>query len=325
MKPETSGAKELCMAQSTNLMYLTVNLGKAMNTLKYRETLIECSCIDAVSASVSMALSDKDVIAARKLVTFAVILQIAAFSTLGATLGQLHRFTDLDCASSGLHPIFRPTSLELMWAYFEIRVLLVIFPAQIAFRIMEGVNKIEHARHESIHVQAARSWHLLPATLFTTYLFFITHIITHAAAVFRIHKSLAPLQSLWTEWGQSAALIIAAFAITHVVYFFSRLFSADAMYERIKIAKNIGADVSWATPERVWRTRYPWQTLLQRHPFNKFTTYSPDELILDGAWLLNYSSKSHVYVERDPVKREALWEELQLVFQINHRKESSTV
>lgn len=45
--------------------------------------MIAISSIDAVSASVTMAFSDKDVLAARKLVTFGFLTQIAAFVTEG--------------------------------------------------------------------------------------------------------------------------------------------------------------------------------------------------------------------------------------------------
>jgi hypothetical protein len=68
---------------SIDLLYLTVNLAKGMSRLNVRELTIAVSSIDAVSASVSMAFSSKDVLAARKLVTFGFLTQLAAFGVEG--------------------------------------------------------------------------------------------------------------------------------------------------------------------------------------------------------------------------------------------------
>jgi hypothetical protein len=56
-----------------------------MSTLNVRELMIAVSSMDAVSASVSMAFTSKDVLAARKLVVFGFSTQLAAFGVEGMT------------------------------------------------------------------------------------------------------------------------------------------------------------------------------------------------------------------------------------------------
>jgi hypothetical protein len=58
----------------------------------YRERHIACSSVDAVSASISMAYSDKDAPASRKLVGIGLSAQFAGFIVEGVTLGRLTRF-----------------------------------------------------------------------------------------------------------------------------------------------------------------------------------------------------------------------------------------
>lgn len=69
-----------------------------MRSLNFRELFIAWSSIDAVSASVSMAFSDKDVLAARKLVTFGFITQLGAFIVEAVTINRIARFTHTRCA-----------------------------------------------------------------------------------------------------------------------------------------------------------------------------------------------------------------------------------
>jgi hypothetical protein len=54
-----------------------------MSNLNIRELTIAVSSMDAVSASVSMAFSSKDVLAARKLVMFGFLTQLASFAVEG--------------------------------------------------------------------------------------------------------------------------------------------------------------------------------------------------------------------------------------------------
>jgi hypothetical protein len=53
---------------SVNPLCLTINLLKSNKEISLRGTLTAYSCLGAISASVSMVLSDKEVLAARSLV-----------------------------------------------------------------------------------------------------------------------------------------------------------------------------------------------------------------------------------------------------------------
>lgn len=80
--------------------------------------------IDAISASTSMAYSNKDVLASRKLVYTGFLIQLAAFATEGAVLWQFLKTENLACVSSIQHPVLNNLPKSLLLAYLSIRVVL---------------------------------------------------------------------------------------------------------------------------------------------------------------------------------------------------------
>jgi hypothetical protein len=89
------------------------------------------------------------------------------------------------------------------------------------------------------------------------------------------------LKKLGSEWGQSAALIIASVAIAHVAYSFSQTFRKDAMEKRTSVCKANLDPLSWANPLLAWNTWPLWKVLSQRSPFGKVGLLERDLFFLD--------------------------------------------
>jgi hypothetical protein len=89
-----------------------------MRSHNLRETLVACSSIDTLSASICMAFSDKDVLAARKIGVVVVLLQIASLMIEGVTLGRLS-WSDLQCLSQLRHLLIR-LSRTITWTFITI-------------------------------------------------------------------------------------------------------------------------------------------------------------------------------------------------------------
>ncbi|KAH6616348.1 hypothetical protein C7974DRAFT_43360 [Boeremia exigua] len=313
-KAEPSGAKELCMAHMANLLYLTVNLLKSHHEISIRDTLVACSSIDAISASISMAISDKDVLAARKLVMAGLILQVTAFVSQGFTLSRLSRFP-AHCITELHHPTIS-SSKGLMWSYFVLRVLSTFSLIPTVRRLMNRLNEIEHAPRQGLQVKEARSWESLPATLFTNYLCFGALAFIQLVPTLSITRASFPqsAEKLRTEWGQSAALIVASVAIAHVGFSFFTLFRSDAMKHRLAVCEAMRTSVTWALPQRSWKTSTVGNVLQQRSPFSKVILRPSDELLVDDTQLRPYAELNLSKEEQD-----GLWEELKLAFVENDK------
>jgi hypothetical protein len=160
-----------------------------------------------------MALSDKDVLAARSLVIFATLLHFAAFAAECIALTRLSRF-DSQFPTDMRHPILS-SSKSMMWAYFGIRTFATFAPTPTVCRLIFRLDGIEHAPGRGSQIKEARDWETVPATLFTDYLVFATFALVQAASAFSITMEVfAELRrKLVSEWGQSGALIVAGVVV----------------------------------------------------------------------------------------------------------------
>ena len=301
-------------------MYLTLNLAKSKSSLNAREILIACASIDAVSASTSMAYSDKDVLASRKLVYLGFIIQITAFITEALGLSRLRQTEGSACVSSQQHPVFSDFPGAVTWTYLTVRIIMVIALVPITAPLTEQLDIIERTKGGSLQIQKARQWELLPASLFTNYVIFFSFVIMHAAAAFSISSEVSVTKSwetLWTEWGQSASFVVAIVVVGHVCSSFCRLFSSESLDHRVRVATAINSPTSWATPRRIWRTPYLWRTLRQRQPFGKIALNPPDGLLINYTQLLPYEEQQIFKTEKEKME---LWAELLLGFELNDRE-----
>ena len=128
-----------------DLLYLTFNLLKSGNSLKYTEVLVASTSLDTINAALSMAFSDKDVLAARALVVLCFLGQLFALAAEGLALHQLRRFEPSQrCAYQPRHPLLE-TSAPLSWTYFAVRCLVTIAPAPIVVHRSARLNVMKHA------------------------------------------------------------------------------------------------------------------------------------------------------------------------------------
>ena len=283
-----------------------------MSGLNAQELVIALSSIDAVSASISMAFSDKDVLAARKLVSFGFSTQLVAYIVQAVAFGTYLQHTKFQCGSFSSTNLSPRHFSAPYWVYLSFRIAASILPCQVAYRLTSSLNKIENKNNasRSIRVKATALWRSLPATLTTSYLTYSSFVLLHGLSIFNILRGTNTIAQSWhsltSEWGQSANAIIAVFAICHVGYAINRLFTAESLEDRAHVAKISGRSLSRAYSQQGWMSWRLWGWIMQRWPFHLGLDYS-DHLLVDHSMLQRVLNPP---LELDPVVRDKLWKEL---------------
>jgi hypothetical protein len=287
-----------------------------MNQLNYRETLIAYASVDATAASIAMAISDKNVLAARKILLIGIALQGTAFCIQGVVISRISRF-DQTCLSQTPHPCFS-SSTTIMWTFWAVRMLATFAPIPTAYRLSNRLDEVEHAPRDGLQVKEARTWYSLPSTLFSNYLIFLSITLFQGVPTLLIADgSLSTSWTmLWTEWGQSAALIVAVAAILHVVYFFGRLFRMEAVEHRMRICEANKTSVGWAQHSPSQLRMLSWENISLRSPFGKIDLIVTDRLFIEDSEL---DSKLKIQITMTDEERDALWKELLVAFQLNDK------
>lgn len=262
-----------------------------------------------------MSFSDKDVLAARKLVATAHLVQAASLVVEGLGLGLLSRMPLSPCATSW-HPMFNYPPFWLVWTYFAVRMFICLPLIPILYRLAPRLDRAQNASKDGLHTLLAKEWESLPCTILTNYLVFASMIIPHIFAIFRIRAALGVQKSweeLWSQWGQSAAFVVAIATILHVIYSFITLFGYKASEHRLSVARALNWDIKHEDPPRSWKTWFPWMTLAQRHPFLS-TLHSPDELLTAKRQLLTVEERRLFLT---PEQQNTLWDEVELGIKLN--------
>ncbi|KAF3038739.1 hypothetical protein E8E11_007318, partial [Didymella keratinophila] len=160
----------------------------------------------------------------------------------------------------------------------------------------------------------ARTWETLPATLFTNHLVFASSALVQAASAFSIilESFAESRRKLTSEWGQSAALIVAGVAIVHVGYTFVSLFRHDAMERRLSVCKTNKHSIAWAHPQLPFRFGTIFKSVKQRWPFGKTPVQTIDELLVDIT-----EHRRHHELNLSKEDQDALWQELLDAFNMN--------
>ena len=294
------------------MLYLKINLAKGMSGLNAQELVIALSSIDAVSASISMAFSNKDVLAARKLVSFGFTTQLVAYIVQAVAFSTYPQHTKFQCGSFSATNLSTRHFSTPWWIYLSFRMAASILPCQVAYRLTSSLNKIENKNNasRSIRVKATALWRSLPATLTTSYLAYSSFVLLHGLSIFNILRGTNTVAQSWhsltSEWGQSANAIIAVFAICHVVYAINRLFTAESLEDGTHIDKLSGRSLSRAYSQQGWISWGLWGWIKQRWPFHLGSDYS-DHLLIDHSMLQRVLNPP---LELDPVVRDKLWKEL---------------
>lgn len=205
--------------------------------------------MDAVSASISMAFSDKEVLASRWLVLWSGFIQLFAFIVQALALANLSAATIADHHDG-------PCSVALpwieafhsqqhapsrLWLYVSFR--LVLWLAQLWMGISQTriFNEVEHNRYEESRRVYGPRWERIPATVTTSYLLFCSTMILHSRYLGIIRDELGLVASqgrvLISEWGQSAPFIVCIAALSHVIFVHWRLFQQKAWKNREFVRK----------------------------------------------------------------------------------------
>ncbi|KAF2659147.1 hypothetical protein K491DRAFT_216389 [Lophiostoma macrostomum CBS 122681] len=280
-KSESTGTHPLGYAQVLNQGFLMFNSAKGMRTSNYPDLVIAFLSVDATSASISMAFSDKDVLAARWLVGVGCFTQIVAFCVQGYVLSHFSSFVGSPCASTAPFWMIPPISAPLMFAYLGFRIVAAMLTGVEACRLSPSMNTIEHeGKQTQGAVKTAQGyWWRLPATLCTSYGIYASFLALDAATVFTsIYKSEAQLG----DWGQSANLVIGILGIMPVPFTFCQLFTEESFYNR---QEHVNEDRSKSLPTTGSSFRSTWDTLAQRLPFRKFYLDHADHLLFNDSRL----------------------------------------
>jgi hypothetical protein len=287
-----------------------------MNQLNYSETIIAYSSIDTTAASVAMTFSDKNVLAARKIFIIGTGLQGIVFCIQGVVISRLTRF-DPTCFSQVPHPFFN-SSTTIMWILWATRVFTAFSPVPAIYRLSKRLHEVEHAPRDGLQVKEARTWNSLPSTLFSNHLLFFSLIVSQGfPTILIVSGSLSRSWTmLWTEWGQSAALIIAMVAIGHVVYSFTRLFRMEAVEHRIRICEANKTGIGWRKHYQSQLSQLSWSNILLRSPFGKIDLTITDGLFVDDSAL---DSNTKIQITMTEEERDALWDEMLCAFRLNDK------
>lgn len=301
------------------MLYLTINLAKGVSGLNTQELGIALSSIDAVSASISMAFSDKDVLAARKLVSFGFLTQLVAYVVQAIAFSAYTQRDKPQCGSPTPYQLSSQHYSTAYWIYLAFRIAASIFPCQVAYRLTSSLNKIENKYNatRSTRVKATALWRSLPATLATSYLIYWSFVLLHGLSIFNILRGTNTIGQSWhsltSEWGQSANAIIAVFAICHVAYAVYRLFVAESTNDDVQTPEHSGRSISRAYPQRGWMAWKHWPWTKPRWPFHLGLDYS-DHLLIDESMLQRVLNPP---LEMDPEVRKKLWQDLMDGFTYN--------
>ena len=290
-----------------------------MKGLNAQELGIAISSVDAVSASISMAFSDKDVLAARKLVGFGFVTQLAAYGVQAAAFDTYLRRDSFRCDSPTTKQVLPESYSTFYWVYWSLRVAASILPCQVAYRLTSSLNKIENKNNatRSARVKATALWRSLPATLATSYLIYASFALLHGISIFNILRGTNIIDQSWlklkTEWGQSANAIIAIFAICHVAYAIYRLVVVESRDDDGLTHRLSGRSTSRAYPQTGWTTWKYWPWNAQAWPCHLGLDYS-DHLLVDESMLERVLNPPLII---EPAVRKKLWQELMDGFTYN--------
>jgi hypothetical protein len=270
-----------------------------------------------------MAFSDKAVLASRNVLYLGLMLQMSAFIVEGVLIKRLWRSED-SCRVQFRHGSLLG-SQTMSWIFYAVRIVTAFVPAWRFYQLASTFDKLEHAPRESIKIKAARVWSSIPATMCSNYIIHLSVFFVQAApALWSLGNGETSLAQSWrklsTEWGQSAALIIALVAIVHVSYSFSRTFRQEAMQSRYGICKAKSESLDWADPVVSWSISSTRRFLLQRSPFGKTKLLDCDSCFLERSPLAPSNEPmdlEQLDQARDAEQKETLWEQLLEAFESN--------
>lgn len=223
---------------SSALFYLNFNAVKAaavqFKDLTFPEVMIACMCIDLTAAGLQMTTSGKETLASRWFVLASALNQIVAATIVVAMLARIRNNYSISsdhCALINwwgrIDSCTGPSAST--WLYIAVRWCITYHGLWLdwrhsqTFHIMEKEWRLlangdqETDKQKSEYDQTEYQYMRLRATVFSKWLEFIPSILVGMAGIETLVRRV-PLDSLITDWGQSAALALAIAGGIHWAY-----------------------------------------------------------------------------------------------------------
>ncbi|KAF7194760.1 Ankyrin-like [Pseudocercospora fuligena] len=233
-----SGIKEIGTTQLLTLFYLNFNAAKAAGTtpsfsdLTFPEVVIVCMCIDLTAAGLHMTTSGKESLAARWFIYMAAVMHSWAIAMLIAMLAHIQgNYTNLPAASIiwwGRIDSYTGPS-KTVWIYVTARCCIFAHGLWLDCRHTKDFHVIERQwssllasgdqdAEKQKGIQSKFDYGALRAAVFSKWIEYIPSILVAAASIETLVKRQLQFQSDITEWGQSAALVIAIAGTLHWIF-----------------------------------------------------------------------------------------------------------
>lgn len=220
------------------LFYLNFNAVKAgavqFKDLTFPEVMIACMCIDLTAAGLQMTSSGKETLAARWFVLASASNQIVAAATVVAMLARIrynYMFSSGQCAFitwwGRIESCTGPSAST--WLYIAVRWCILYHGLWLDWRHSQNFHVMEKDwrslangdqetdKQKSEYDQTDYQYMRLRATVFSKWLELLPSILVGMAGVETLVRRI-PIDSLITDWGQSAALVLAIAGGIHWAY-----------------------------------------------------------------------------------------------------------
>ncbi|PPJ61066.1 hypothetical protein CBER1_07418 [Cercospora berteroae] len=231
---EDSAAKEIGSASLLTLFYINFNSVKAATPgykqLTFPEVVLVCISLDLAAATLHMTTSAKDTLAARKFIFASTLNQLVAYGNIIAMLARIrHNYKGLDCTYlvwwSRIDSCTGPSGP--VWMYIAIRGLILLHGIWLDWCHTFSFDSIEEDWSEPAPADqdtdddkdeiSKYPYASLPGTVFSKWVDWLPSTIVAISRLEVIVARLPPDASI-TDWGQSAALVLAIAGAIHWFY-----------------------------------------------------------------------------------------------------------
>ncbi|KAM3416267.1 hypothetical protein BST61_g7873 [Cercospora zeina] len=230
---QDSAAKEIGSALLITLFYLNFNAVKAAapgyRLLTFPEVVLVCASLDIVAATLHMTHSAKDTLAARKFIFASALNQFVAYANIIAMLARIrHNYRGLQCIFlvwwGRIDSCTGPSGS--VWMYVAIRGLIMLHGMWLDCCHTFSFDSIEKdwaelaPADQGTDGEEATSDYLyasLPGTVFSKWFDWLPSVVVAVSSLESLVDRIRPDASI-TDWGQSAALVLAISGAVHWLY-----------------------------------------------------------------------------------------------------------
>ncbi|KAK4501068.1 hypothetical protein PRZ48_006874 [Zasmidium cellare] len=274
---EDSGAKEIGNAQLLTLFYLNFNAVKAaaprFKKLTFPEVMVACMSIDLTAAGLQMTTSGKESLASRWFVFASGLNQLIAASIVCVMLSRIrhnYAFSTDNCADINwwgrVDSCTGPS--KSTWAYLAARWCILLHGLWLDWRYAQDFHRIEKDwrslasgdqetdKRKSEFEDTAYPYGRLRATVFSKWAEFLPSILVAMVGIEVLVRRVS-LDSNITDWGQSAALVLAIAGAIHWGYVIDqvRIELTDRDYRKLRPVDYPRYANEWLPRQSDWNKR----------------------------------------------------------------------